>query len=169
MIFWRIWSATTPPVVALTWMFGCVLLKSSASWPEDLAGDVVLAVPHRDLHRPAGLLVVVAPAPAAARDHDGGRQRGQEADADHFGTSVKDDGAGQVARAVGVEPGGLGEGHPRPLGEHERGERVEVGRDRERAGRAGVLEQPSSAGPNDHTTAPGPAMLIGPWRYSNAG
>ena len=36
--------------------------------------------------------------------------------------------------------------------------------------RATLVEQiPSSGAPKNHTAAPGPAMLIGPWRYSKAG
>ena len=83
---------------------------------------------------------------------------------------MEDDRAGQVAGAVGVEPGGLGERDPGALGEDERGERVEVGRDGDRAGRADALAAaPRRPRPRNHTAAPGPAMLIGPWRYSKAG
>ena len=146
--FWRIWSATTPPVVALTLMFLCVLLKSSASWPSTLPAmsscpcHIVISTGPPDF--------CVVAAAAAAAGQDGGRdQRGQEADADHFGTSDEDDGAGQVARAVGVEAGGLGEGDARPLGEHERGERVEIGRDGRARRPRGRPRARSSAGPNE--------------------
>ena len=66
--FWRIWSATTPPVVALTLMFLWVLVELVGELAEHLARDVVLPVPHRDLDRPARLLVVAAAAAAAGSD-----------------------------------------------------------------------------------------------------
>ena len=89
--FWRIWSATTPPVVALTLMSECVLLNSSASSPRTLPAmsswpcHIVISV------TPPDLLVVASAAPAAAceRQDDDGRQGEDWPDADHCGTSER--------------------------------------------------------------------------------
>ena len=69
----------------------------------------------------------------------------------------------------GSRPGGLRERDRGALGEDERGERVELGRHTVAPAPAKLSRTPSVGRAEQPHAAPGPAMLIGPWRYSKTG
>ena len=171
--FWRIWSATTPPVVALTLMSECVLLKSSASWPRTLPAmsswpcHIVISVTPPDCFSsslpPPPQPVSASTATATSRAN--GRMRITS------GTSVVERTTERVRLRgrSGSRPAASASATPVRWASTSEASGSRSGATAIAPVARTLSSRLSSGGPKNHTAAPGPAMLIGPWRYSKAG